>query len=151
QANSSIDLRGGGDLLTYRFIPGVGGTIDILGSSSSFAVIPGYQFDYLPFDPLYSNAELSVGDKVYLSAGSGLAAGSYTLLPARYALLPGAFLITPQEGVPSPGAAQPDGSTIVSGYRFNDLAGIPQTQPLNSLFEIASPKVVQSRATYQTF
>jgi filamentous hemagglutinin family protein len=151
QANSSIDLRGGGDLLTYRFVPGVGGTVDILDSSSSFAVVPGYQFDYVPFDPLYSNTELSVGDQVYLNAGSGLAAGSYTLLPARYALLPGAFLITPKDGAPAAGALQLDGSSFVSGYRFNDLGGLRPAQPLNSLFEIASQTVVQSRATYQTF
>jgi filamentous hemagglutinin len=151
QTNSSIDLRGGGDLLTYRFIPGVGGTTDILGSSSSFAVMPGYQFDYVPFDPLYSNAALSVGDRIYLNAGGGLAAGSYTLLPARYALLPGALLITPKDGTPSAGASQPDGSSIVSGYRFNDLGGFQPTQPLNSLFEIAPPTVVQARAIYQTF
>ncbi|MDP3333249.1 MAG: filamentous hemagglutinin family protein [Methylococcaceae bacterium] len=38
------------------------------------------------------------GDSVYLNGGGGLAAGWYTLLPARYALLPGAYLLTPQAG-----------------------------------------------------
>ena len=151
QTGSSIDIRGGGDLYAYRFVPGVGGTIDILASSSSFAVIPGYQFDYAPYDPLYANASLSVGDQVFLNAGSGLPAGAYTLLPARYALLPGAFLVTPKTGTPSTSVLQPDGASVVSGYRFNNLGTSQSGQPLSALFEVAPPSVVQSRATYDTF
>jgi hypothetical protein len=151
QNGSLVDVQGGGDLYAYRFVSGVGGTNDILDSSSSFAVIPGYQFDYAPFDPLYSNNTLSVGDRIYLNAGSGLTAGVYTLLPARYALLSGAFLITPESGIPTTSVSQPDGSSLVSGYRFNDLNPARSGQPLSALFEVAPPSVVQSRATYDNF
>ena len=51
QARSLIDTSGGGDLYAYRFIAGTTGTNDILASSSSFAVIPGYQADFAPYAP----------------------------------------------------------------------------------------------------
>ena len=49
QPGALIDIRGGGDLYAYRFVPGIGGTKDFLASTGSFAVIPGYQADYAPF------------------------------------------------------------------------------------------------------
>ena len=52
---SVIDIRGGGDLFTYQFNPGTGGTVDLLNSSGSFAVIPGYEADYAPFAPYNPN------------------------------------------------------------------------------------------------
>jgi len=41
-----------------------------------------------------------VGTKFILKGNGLVAAGVYTLLPARYALLPGAFLVTPTAGAP---------------------------------------------------
>ena len=166
QSGSLIDVRGGGDLYAYRWVTGNLGTRDILASTSSFAVIPGYQADYSPYasfnnrtdstnlaasDPGYVNSNLSVGDKVYLGASSALPAGTYTLLPARYALLPGAVLVTPQTGTARTTVLQPDGASIVSGYRFNDLNG-PQLAPAQATrFEIDSATVVQARARYDGF
>ena len=43
EKGSIIDIRGGGDLMSYEFIPGVQGNNDILASQSSFAIIPGYE------------------------------------------------------------------------------------------------------------
>jgi filamentous hemagglutinin family protein len=151
QAGSLLDLRGGGDLYAYRFVSGTGGTHDILASTSSFAVTPGYQLDYSPFAPDYSGLPLSVGDRVYLSGSSALPAGVYTILPARYALLPGAFLVTPENGVPPAGGLEPDGSSIVAGYRFNDLNQKPSATVPQSLFEVAPSAVVRSRAHYENF
>ena len=163
EAGSTIDLTGGGDLYAYRWVSGVGGKTDILASSTSFAVLPAYEADYAPYapfnasttavsrgtDPGYTNAGLSVGDRVYLDASSGLPAGYYTLLPARYALLPGAFLVTPKSGAANAtGAVQPDGSTIVSGYRYNALDSARTGTPLTTLFEVASAAVVRARAQY---
>ncbi len=164
QAGSTIDLRGGGDLYAYEFLSGTGGTNDILGSSSSFAVIPGYQAEFAPYAPYnanppssvfgsdqgYVNNSLTVGDRVYLNASNGLPAGSYTLLPARYALLPGAFLVTPKSGTPNGSSVQADGSAIVSGYRFSGF-DTPANQPLFSSFEVASQSVVRERAQYTDF
>ncbi|MEO6052642.1 MAG: hypothetical protein ABIP97_01385, partial [Chthoniobacterales bacterium] len=162
ESGSVIDLRGGGDLLAYRWIKGNGGNTDILASNNSFAVIPGYQNDFAPYaafnsiapnlglDPGYTNSGLSIGDRVYLDASSGLAAGVYTLLPARYALLPGAFLVTPQSGSTMGTIAMPDGSTIVSGYRFNDLNSAQRAPAIRTKFEVDSAAVVLSKAQYTT-
>ena len=162
-AGSTIDVRGGGDLYAYEFVSGTGGTSDILGSSSSFAVIPGYQAAYAPFAPYstsaggvfgtdqgYVNGNLTVGEQVFLNASNGLPAGTYTLLPARYALLPGAFLITPEAGTPTTASLQADGSTIVAGYRFSGF-DTPASQPLFSSFEVAPQTVVRQRAQYTDF
>ncbi|MHA3772468.1 filamentous hemagglutinin family protein [Verrucomicrobiota bacterium sgz303538] len=159
---SLVDLRGGGDLYSYRWVSGIGGTQDILSSTTSFAVIPGYLSNaspYAPFnpapvtgnfgtDPGYVNSALRVGDRIYLGGSNGLPAGTYTLLPARYALLPGAFLVTPKSGAPVGTISLADGSSIVSGYRFNDLNGAPGGQMMTSRFEIASGNVVRLRAEY---
>lgn len=119
EAGSVIDVRGGGDLLAYSFVPGNGGSLDILAASGAFAIIPGDQSllsDFAPYNPAsvndtlggdsgYTNSNLSPGDQIVLPASPGLPAGTYTLLPARYALLPGAFLVTPAStntGAPIP-------------------------------------------------
>ena len=152
QAGSSIDISGGGDLYAYRWVSGLGGTQDILASSTSYAVIPGYQPDFAPVDPVYRNAGLNVGDRVYLNASNGLSAGIYTLLPARYALLSGALLVTPQSGTPPANAAvKTDGSSIVSGYRLNDLGLVQRGKPLSTSFEVASSSVLNGRAQYDNF
>lgn len=100
QAGANIDLSGGGDLYAYEFIPGPGGSNDVLAAGNgSFAVIPGLNSILTPFDPLEAaGSGLQNGDRVYLNGGGGLAAGWYTLLPAHYALLPDAYLITQQAG-----------------------------------------------------
>ncbi len=173
---SLIDISGGGNLYAYNWLTGQGGTRDILASDSSFAVIPGYQADFAPyaafnqsaaaqttFDPNFDSVEnapnpgftnrgkLHVGDRVYLGASAGLAAGYYTLLPARYGLLPGAVLVTPQSGGARSTLAMPDGSSIVSGFRFNDLNSSRRLPPIYSRFEVAPASVVRARATYEDF
>ena len=165
--NAQIDVRGGGDLYAYQWVPGNGGSQDILASSSSFAILPSYLANYAPFAPYnpnpvvtgvfgsdfgYVNNSLSVGSQVYLNASPGLAAGTYTLLPARYALLPGAFLVTPMTGIPiGTTTVLPDGSSVVSGYRFNNLNPNQIIQPLTAEFDVASATVVGSRAQYNNF
>jgi filamentous hemagglutinin family protein len=175
RAGSTVDIRGGGNLYAYRWISGQGGTQDILASNGSFAVIPGYQANYAPFaafnqttdaqqgfdpdfdptadtpNPGYKNAGLSVGDRVWLEGSTGLAAGYYTLLPARYALLPGAVLVTPKSSATRGTLAMPDGSTLVSGYRFNDLNSSRTVPRTYTQFEIAPASVVRSRAQYDDY
>ncbi|MDD5200596.1 MAG: filamentous hemagglutinin N-terminal domain-containing protein, partial [Terrimicrobiaceae bacterium] len=162
---SVIDIRGGGNLYAYRWVTGQGGTRDILASTTSFAVIPGYAAAFAPYapfnqtpdasllggDPGYVNPGLSVGDRVELGGSSGLAAGAYTLLPARYALLPGAVLITPVSGEPMGTLAMPDGSSLVSGFRFNSLNATRELPTVRTQFEVAPAAVVRSRAQYDDF
>ncbi|WP_341328023.1 filamentous haemagglutinin family protein [Methylotuvimicrobium sp. KM2] len=125
-----IDISGGGDLLAYEFIPGIGGSVDVLATGNSFAILPNHS-GYAPFDPLeFPGSGLSIGDSIYLGEGSGLKAGYYTLLPARYALLPGSYLITPQQG--SDNMAQGsrsvnlDGASVVAGFRAISGTGIKE-------------------------
>jgi filamentous hemagglutinin family protein len=162
---STVDISGGGDLYAYRWISGNGGTKDILESSGGFAVIPDYGFDYSPYAPFnpdasainldgqqgYANSTLKVGDKVTLAGSRELAGGTYTLLPARYALLPGAFLITPQSGTAVNTTKIPEGSRIVAGYRSNGLDQSREGATLITRYEVASSKVIRSRAEYQDF
>jgi hypothetical protein len=115
---SIIDVSGGGDLTAYEFIPGPGGTHDVLDpASGSYAILPGLAPTYAPFDPLESpSAGLTPGDSLIVAAGvPGLPAGTYALLPARYALLPGAFLVTPVAGM----------QDLVPGETLSRLDGVP--------------------------
>jgi filamentous hemagglutinin len=158
QAGSEIDLSGGGDLLAYQFIAGTGGSTDILGSTSSYAILPGVQTSAAPIDPLYdtgyTSANLPVGAQVYLNGSPGLPAGYYTLLPARYALLPGAFLVTKEttSAIPPSGAVtMPDGAVLVGGYVSNGLDQTHSGTGVESTYEIDSSSVIQSRADYGQF
>ena len=163
RVGSVVDIQGGGDLYAYRWLSGLGGSADILASTTSFAVLPGYGANFAPYAPYntsplttnlgtdagYVNATLAVGDSIHLLGGSGLAAGNYTLLPARYALLPGAFLITRQSGTAFGANTLPSGASIVSGYRFNAMRSSGTAQPELKSYEIASGAIVRKRAEYQ--
>src|SRR5262249_35810830 len=86
-----VDVSGGGDLQAFEFVPGVGGSRDILANSEShgaFAVLPGLAGRFAPYDPAYyDGSDLSPTQSVYLAGVPGLPEGLYPLLPARYALL----------------------------------------------------------------
>lgn len=162
-AGATIDISGGGDLYAYRWISGNGGTEDILASSEAFAIVPGYGFDYSPYAPFntdssaanlggqpgYTNSTLRAGDQITLAASKALPAGTYTLLPARYALLPDAVLVTPIPTIPASAGVAPDGSSLVAGYRSNNLDPARTGPTVIGGFEIAPAAVVRSRAEYQ--
>lgn len=125
KAQARIDLSGGGDILAWEWIPGSGGSTDILSkeaSADTYAIVPSLGTAYAPFDTAYYGEEangLTPGQAITLQAGAnGLAAGTYTLLPARYALLPGAFLVKVARHDTSlaPGQSQrlADGTALVS-------------------------------------
>ena len=209
QGGAVVDIRGGGDLMASRWIPGIGGSMDLLGSATitwgggteyqagdlvthggetwsarvrhtgqtpaaglywtkvaeSFAVIPTMDPGYAPYapfntgpnadslgrDPGYVNKNLRVGDTITLDGSEGLPAGTYTLLPGRYALLPGAFLVTKVSSIGTGAVTQPDGSILVSGYTGNRFTGPDTVAAERSRFEIASSKVVKSRAAYELY
>jgi len=154
-AGATLDLSGGGDIMAYEFVPGLGGTKDVLaasngiGGQTSYAVIPGYT-GYAPNDAMSTGSGLSLGETITIGAGSSLPAGTYTLLPAHYALLPGAYLITP-EASNTPVAAgysgnRIDGADIVSGY--TSTAGTNFKSQVMSEFVVESGSVADTRAQY---
>ncbi|HVN44296.1 MAG TPA: filamentous hemagglutinin family protein [Steroidobacteraceae bacterium] len=133
---STINVSGGGDLYAWQWTPGTGGTTDALAGGQTpglYAVIPGLGSKFAPYDPLmYEGSTLSPGQSIYLSGGGGLAAGVYTLLPARYGLLPGSFLIEAVSGYPNlqPGTQfrLPNGGTVVAGRTTFADTGLGATQ-----------------------
>lgn len=156
QKGAVIDVSGGGDMQAYEWVPGVGGTKDVLSQSArptQFAVMPRLNSSVAPYDPVTSlNSTLQVGDSVYLSASPGLPAGYYTLMPARYALLPGAFLVTPVSGyqdiAPGQTFTLATGGEIVSGYRT--VAGTAFGDARTSGFQVVPAAVVLKQAEYTT-
>jgi len=151
-----IDVSGGGDLLAYEWLPGPGGSKDALApqytDGNTYAILPGLGKAYAPYDAVeYAGASLQPGDSVHLSGGSGLAAGDYTLLPARYALLPGACLVTAVKGyqdlTPGQRASLLDGTPVVSGYR--EVAGTDIRDSRNSGFAVRPGSYAGRLAEYK--
>ncbi|WP_020205081.1 filamentous haemagglutinin family protein [Cupriavidus sp. WS] len=108
QPGATLDLSGGGELLGAAFVSGRGGSVDVLQTALAnaspantfsgagnevYAIVPGDQRAYAPVDA-GAGAAPGVGRQITIPAGvPGLAAGTYTLMPARYALMPGAFRV----------------------------------------------------------
>ncbi|WP_124948357.1 two-partner secretion domain-containing protein, partial [Sulfurirhabdus autotrophica] len=123
EPGAKVDISGGGDIFGTEFLPGPPTrSVDILNAPDTFAVMPGLNGTYAPYDAQsYTGSTVKPGDSVYLSGMAGLPAGVYTLLPARYALLPGAFMVQAVGGyrdmLPQQPIIQADGTNIVAGYR----------------------------------
>lgn len=152
---ATIDISGGGDLQAYEWIPGPGGSQDVLGSDQSFAVVPSLRTSVAPYDPSISpGSPLQVGEAVYLAGGSGLAAGTYVLLPARYALLPGAYLVTPESGTtyqdmqPGQTFTAGDGGTIVAGYLTT--MGLSTASSRWNGFDVTPQSIFMNESQYTT-
>jgi hypothetical protein len=150
EKNAVIDVSGGGDLLGYTFIPGNGGSRDVL-ASGGFAVLPSLGAAPAPLGGVASlqDGRLRVGDVVWLQGVPGLAAGYYTLLPAHYALLPGGLYVQPLGGgfASAPGAAtRADGAAIASGYRA--VSGTPVRDAAWSRFAVMSNDVFGKYTTF---
>jgi filamentous hemagglutinin family protein len=157
-AGATIDISGGGDLLAYEFVPGVGGSRDVLSASvrpDEFAIVPRLAIDVAPYDQReYTGSLLRAGDNLFLEGGSGLPAGEYVLLPARYALLPGAFLVRAVDGytdtVAGESFARADGSTVVAGYRALGGTGIAAASTRRTGFAVRPAELVRREAQYTT-
>jgi filamentous hemagglutinin family protein len=176
-AGSVVDIRGGGDLYAYRWVQGLGGFEDILANENSFAVVPGYAFNYAPYAPFnrgaeellgdrgYQNSSLEVGDTITLRGSEALPAGTYTLLPARYALLPGGVLVTPfdtlevSSGDPfaryqssTPGTiGLEDGSSLVAGRLSNSLVSGRGASATATTFKVLSSEAFRAQSQYEDY
>ncbi len=130
--DSVIDISAGGDLFAYEWVPGLGGSSDVLAAdanqqafgqnaTNTWVILPNNNQTFASFDPQYwQGSNIKAGDAVYISGAPGVAAGYYTLLPARYALLPGAVLVSAVSGAQDRTAGLTstlvNGSTLVSGH-----------------------------------
>ncbi|MBV9235522.1 MAG: hypothetical protein JOZ94_06785, partial [Xanthobacteraceae bacterium] len=90
----------------------------------------------------YGNA-IAPGQSVTIAPGSGIPAGTYTLLPGMYATLPGAYRVVQVASTISPGMSTyligADGSRYVAGTVGNSLTGARAAQP--ALFQLQSQAV----------
>lgn len=90
----------------------------------------------------YANA-LAPGQSVTIAAGSGIPAGTYTLLPGMYATLPGAYRVVQAASNVNPSTvstgATADGSQYVVGTVSNALTGARSSQ--SDLFQLQSNAV----------
>lgn len=135
EQGATVDVSGGGDLSAWEWIPGTGGTKDALSNPVNpdlYAIMPSLGYQSAAFDAeSYKSSNLQAGDTVYLSGTSNIAAGFYTLLPARYALLPGTYLVSAVPGFTNiqPGvvATLADGTPVVAGYRSFGNSGLGGT------------------------
>lgn len=151
--NTLIAIDGGGELLSWDFISGLGGSKDILSKSvnpNGFAIIPGFD-GISPFDHLISNdSNVNYGEKVYLSGIEGVFEGGYfTVLPARYALLPNAYFVSPTKTNPYSfvkNRVDLDESSVVSGHLIDSSGSIQNT--FNQQFRVFNNTQVNERAEY---
>lgn len=143
-----IDLSGGGDVYASEFVQGTGGSRNVLTEAGAgqavYALVPGYVGAIAANDTIYGQA-VPVGTSVTLSGGNGVAAGTYTLMPASYAMLPGAYriVVVSTNATPSVrGSVAQDGSIYMTGTLGNTITGQRSSQ--TALLEIQS-KAVWSR------
>ena len=124
QEGATLDAHGGGDVAATEFLPGPGGSRDVLNTANAvadgrYAILPWLKDSYAPYDAqAFAQWDLAPGASVeILKDSNGLAAGVYPLLPASYALLSGAYLVTLENGYRDLTATQTasllDGSTVV--------------------------------------
>ncbi len=155
QSDAQLDINGGGDLLAVTFVPGPGGSNDVLASTNAqgaFAIIPQSAGSYGTWDTALSqDFPYTPGTVIEIPEGTGgpLAPGVYALYPPQYAVVEGAVLVTPVgRGQLRPGQsiAGADGVTNVAGRLGN--AGTGDFAPNWSSFTVETFEQVSKRAEY---
>ena len=167
--NAVVDLSGGGDLQAQEWVPGVGGTRDVLSGTNTvyvggseqqqslysdgravYAVIPRYSNSVAAYDAALVSGDPLVGQSVYLSGVPGLPAGIYTLLPGQYATLPGAFRVVQDTSAIDTSASlnqrMADGTRLVSGYFVDSYTGAHDAR--STAFYVQSGNVWKQYSEY---
>jgi filamentous hemagglutinin family protein len=158
-----IDISGGGDIQAVEFLPGAGGSRDVLVDASTFAILPGLSLDRAPVDShiarRYAELGVSLGfaadgslyDTIEIAPGGPVAAGVYPLLPGYYALLPGGYTVRRQSGstdfLPGTAIARSDGATLVAGRL--GAADTPVREARWSAYAVAPGSDAQRASEYR--
>ncbi len=145
QSGAVIDERGGGDVYATEFVPGTGGSRNVLATPNTYALVPSFEAKVAAFDPSFGNT-LAPGTSVTLPGGNGIAAGTYTLMPAMYATLPGAYRVvvtSTNAGTTPVNTVGPDGTINMTGVLGNAIDGSRSSQ--TALLQI------QSNATWTKY
>ena len=53
QSGAVIDERGGGDVYATEFVPGTGGSRNVLATPNTYALVPTYEAKVAPYDPSF--------------------------------------------------------------------------------------------------
>ena len=157
-----VDTSGGGDLFAFEFVPGPGGSVDILdpndpkwldGSLSyrpKFAVLPSLKEGFAPWTRWKARvpASRSVTASICPAAPACrrhlcLAAGPLRLAAGG---VPGDPGKRRRPGVPGSPALRGDGITVVAGYRT--VAGTAIRDPLWSGFAVETGSTINRQAEY---
>jgi filamentous hemagglutinin family protein len=156
-----VNLSGGGDLQAQEWVPGTGGSRNVLlqyqtsyqnsttgtqvptypDARQIFAILPGYSGSLAPYDSTLSQSGMVAGEAIYLAGGNGLPAGVYTLLPAQYATLPGAYRVVANSGVTNPlvpDITLADGTMEMAGTTANTVTGTRGSTELQFYVQSAS-------------
>lgn len=169
-AGSTVDLSGGGKVYAQEWVPGTGGSRDLLNRVNTtyssgatptqtplyaddrpiYAVIPGFNSPIAAYDPSFGYTGSAVGQSVYLSGVKGLPDGVYTLLPAQYATVPGAFRVVQQTGtqdsISNDNTTLGDSSQIVAGRFVDGITGKQASRTTS--FLVQSSPVWQQYSQY---
>ncbi|MNU56154.1 Heme/hemopexin-binding protein precursor [compost metagenome] len=162
---SVLDLSGGGTPSGAGFIPGRGGSVDVLKTALAnvnpafaglshadnkvYAIVPSYGAAVAP-TTIDGHAQPGIGQQIVIPAGvEGLAAGIYTLLPAEYALMAGAFRVELGANMPAGSGrltSLADGSThlgVTTAVANTDARGALKVEAI-----LTPAKVVRSYSQY---
>ncbi|HDS1146149.1 MULTISPECIES: filamentous haemagglutinin family protein [Stenotrophomonas] len=159
-----LDLSGGGELTGAGFVSGRGGSVDVrrhalveanpaytfsASSNGVYAIVPTHGGQVAPLGLSDGSSDPAIGQRITVPEGvPGLAAGTYTLLPASYALQPGAFRVelgaqgTRQAGATATGT----GSWRVSGQQAQGLGA--SASPLWTDLLLTPAEVVRRHSGY---
>ena len=141
-AGATIDLQGGGDIYAYEWVAGLGGSRNVLTTSTNgdataevYAIVPSYAGALAAIDPVGYGSIGSTGDTSFSNIGltltigdgvAGLPAGTYLLLPGSYATLPGAYRVqvvgNSQDSLLGTAITLADGTQVIAG-RLGDTFG----------------------------
>lgn len=150
-AQATLDLSGGGDLQAMEFVPGKGGSRDVLTTGANgqavYALVPSQKDPVAAFDLDFvdhlGDTQPLVGQQIYLAGGNGIAAGYYTLYPSHYATLPGAYRVVDYGSAltmpGTAGATLPDGTQLIGGYYAQSSLGLRSSTP--EIFAVQSSAV----------
>jgi filamentous hemagglutinin len=159
-SGARLDVSGGGDVQAVEWIPGIGGSSDVLLGSDTYAILPSMRLGFAPWDSeLLAKKELpftttsGIYDAVYFPGGGGIEAGYYPLLPGYYAMLPGAYKVSLRTGasysniLPGTGFVLTGGGHLMAG-KFA-VAGTNVQAQTWSAFAVEPAVVVARQSEYR--
>lgn len=158
ERGATLDVRGGGTLFATEFIQGPIGKTPILDAArgaGAFALLPAGTSPLAPLDPVDARLfEYGATARFEVTDGgtSGIAAGTYAVLPPRYALLDGAFLLTREPGGENAVAGasalgSADGLPLLAGAH-TELGRAPVNTTSATQYRVETARAFLNRAEY---